>query len=422
MATVAASEAGKFVLLKPSGFSRCAVVLVLAIAASLSVVSLHLFAATAQGTRLTSNAAISPVIPLMGIGAAAPDFDLPGVDGKNHKLSDYATAKIFAIVLESDHSPASQLYEGRIRKLYEAYKNKGVALVAISPDNPDAIAIDQLAYTDVGDRLEDMKVAAPYRHIDWPYLYDGDKQNVAKELNATATPEIFIFDQARKLRYRGRIDDSIDESLVKSHDAQNALDALLAGQPVAVATTDPAGTPINWASGKASAQAELAKIESEPISVSLASADELGKLRNNPTGKYLVVNFWATWCGPCVGEFPDLQDTYRMYRSRDFAFITISENDPTEKAGVMDFLQKEHASSQNFLFSDSNVYTMQAAFDPNMPSAVPVTFLFAPNGDVLYQQVGDLDTMKLRRAILANLPDTKEYPGEQKYWAALAGN
>jgi len=123
-----------------------------------------------------------------------------------------------------------------------------------------------------------------------------------------------------------------------------------------------------------------------------------------------------------VGEFPDLQETYRMYRNRDLTFITISENDPTEKAGVLDFLQKEHASSENYLFSDSNVYTMQAAFDPNMPGAVPVTFLFAPNGDVLYQQVGDLDTMKLRRAILANLPDTQEYPGERKYWSALAGN
>ena len=358
----------------------------------------------------------------MAIGASAPDFDLPGVDGKNHKLNDYASAKILAIVLESDHSPASQLYEGRMRKLYASYKDKGVALVAISPDSPDAVAIDQMAYTDEGDGLEDMKDTAEYRHIDWPYLYDGDKQTAAKVLGATTTPEIFIFDQARNLQYRGRIDDNIDESLVKSRDAQSAIDALLAGQPVAVATTEANGTPINWASGKANAQAKIAKIETEPISVSLASKDELGKIRSNPTGKYLVVNFWATWCGPCVGEFPDLQETYRMFRNRDLTFITISENDPTEKAGVMDFLRKEHASSENYLFSDSNVYTMQAAFDPEMPGAVPVTFLFAPNGDVLYQQVGDLDTMKLRRAILANLPDTKEYPGEQKYWSSLAGN
>ncbi|HTZ76117.1 MAG TPA: redoxin domain-containing protein [Candidatus Aquilonibacter sp.] len=354
------------------------------------------------------------------IGTPAPDFNLAGVDGKNHRLSDFASAKVLALVMEDDHSPASQLYEGRIGKLYEEYKDKSVALVAISPDSPDAVPIDQMAYTDVGDRLEDMKTTAAYRHIDWPYLYDGDKQSVATELGATVTPEIFIFDQARKLQYRGRIDDNLDASKVTSRDAESAIDALLAGKPVPDATTEATGTPIYWASEKAAAQADLTKMEADPLNVSLASKDELGKLRNNPTGKYLLVNFWATWCGPCVGEFPDLQDTYRMYGGRDFTFVTVSENDPTEKADVLDFLEKQHASTpQNLLFSESDVYAMQAAFDPNMPGAVPVTLFFAPNADVIYEQVGDLDTMKLRHAILANLPDSQEYPGEQKYWSSL---
>lgn len=359
----------------------------------------------------------------MPIGGSAPQFDLPGVDGKNHKLSDYANAKVLAILMEADHSPASQLYEARIRKLYDSYKDKGLALVAICPDDPNAVPIADLSYTDVGDGLDDMKEAATFRHIDWPYLYDGDKQTVAQSLGATATPEIFIFDANRKLQYRGRIDDNIDESSAKTHDAQAAIDALLVGQPVPTATTEPEGSPIDWTADEPAAKAAIAKIETEPITVSLASKEDLGKLRANPTGKFLVVNFWATWCGPCVGEFPDLQDTWRMYRGRGLAFVTVSENDPDEKQGVIDFLQKEHATSSNLLFSDSNVYTMQAAFDPEMPGAVPVTFLFSPSGDVLYQQVGDLDTLKLRRAILANLPDTKEYPGEQKYWsAAAAGN
>lgn len=344
------------------------------------------------------------------------------MDGKNHTLNDYASAKVLAIVMESDHSPASQLYEARIRKLYNDYKNKGVVIVGISPDNPDAIPVDQLAYTDVGDSLRDMKESAAYRHIDWPYLYDGDKQSVARALGATTTPEIFIFDQNRKLQYRGRIDDNLNESLVKSQDARNAIDALLAGRPVSVKTTDPAGDPIVWASGKASAEAEMAKMEADPITVSFVSPQQLGKWRGNPTGKFLLMNFWATWCGPCVGEFPDLQQTNRMYDGRDFEMVTVSENDPTEKTSVLNFLRKEHATGENLLFSRSDVYAMQAAFDPNMPSAVPVTLFFSPTGNVLYEQVGDLDTLKLRRAILANLPDTKQYPGEQKYWSNLAGN
>lgn len=356
------------------------------------------------------------------IGTSAPQFNLPGVDGKKHTLSEFAKAKVLAIVMEADHSPASQLYEARIRKLYDSYRDKGVAVVAISPNNPDAVRVGEMSYTDVGDSLDDMKSAADYRHIDWPYLYDGDKQTVAAALGATSTPEIFIFDANRKLQYRGRIDDNIDESQVKSRDAQNAVDALLAGQPVSVATTDAPGDAIDWASAAADAKSQIAKIGAEPISVSLASKDDLKKLRGNPSGKFLLVNFWATWCGPCVAEFPDLQDTFRMYRGRDFAFATVSENDPAEKQDVIEFLQKEHATSPNLLFKDSDVYAMQAAFDANMPGAVPVTFLFSPDGDVLFQQVGDLDTLKMRRAVLANLPDTKEYPGEQKYWQSLAGN
>jgi thiol-disulfide isomerase/thioredoxin len=358
----------------------------------------------------------------MAIGAAAPAFSLPGVDGKNHKLADYSKAKVLAIVMESNHCAACQLYEARIEKMYQDYKAQGVAVVAINPDDPKAVKLEEEAFSEGGETLDDMKAHAEFRRIDWPYLYDGDKQAVAAALGATATPEIFVFDQARKLQYRGRIDDSLDAQAVKTSDARDAIDALLSGEPVPVATTDPAGCAIAWPADEAAVKAEREKMDAEPITVALASKADLTKLRSNPSGKMLLVNFWATWCGPCVGEFPDLQDTYRMFRGRGLDFVTVSENDPEEKASVLEFLQKQHGTSTNMMFSDSDVYAMQAAFDPNMAGAVPFTVLMAPNGDVLYQQVGDLDTLKLRHAILANLPDSKEYPGEQQYWGVDAGN
>src|SRR5688572_32376152 len=94
------------------------------------------------------------------IGAAAPDFDLPGVDGKNHKLADFKDAKLLAVVFTCNHCPSAQAYEERLKKLHADYKDKGVALVAISPNDPLAVRLDELGYTDLTDSFDDMKIRA----------------------------------------------------------------------------------------------------------------------------------------------------------------------------------------------------------------------------------------------------------------------
>jgi len=354
--------------------------------------------------------------PTLALGSSAPAFALPGVDGKTHKLSDYASAKVLAIVFTCNHCPTAQLYETRIKKLADDYRGKGATVVAIQPNNPAAIRLDELGYTDVSDSFEDMKIRAAYRHFDFPYLYDGDTQTVARAYGPKATPHVFIFDQDRKLRYEGRVDNSQRESLVKMQDARNAIEALLAGKPVPVDHTGVFGCSTKWISKEDSARKELQKIEAEPVSVSLASADDLKKLRANGTGKVLLVNFWATWCGPCVHEFPDLETTYRMYRLRDFDMVMVSANMPDEKAGVLKMLEKQHASGRNLLFGSTDTYAMQAAFDPKWDSPVPFTVLLSPEGKILYRELGEVDILKLRRIILGNLPDP-DYLGHRAYWA-----
>ncbi len=353
----------------------------------------------------------------LAVGSPAPDFALPGVDGKVHKLSDYDASKILVIVFTCDHCPTAQLYETRIKTLADDYKNKGVKLIAIQPNNPAAIRLDELGYTDVSDSLEDMKIRAAYRHFNFPYLYDGDTQAVALKYGPKATPHVFIFDQERKLRYEGRIDNSQRESLVKTQDARNAIDALLQGKPVAVNHTGVFGCSTKWISKEASRAEELKKIEAEPVTLKLATADDLKKLRANKTGKVVVVNFWATWCGPCVHEIPDLETTYRMYRLRDFDLVMVSTNMPDEKDGVMKVLNREHASSPNLLFGSDDTQGMQAAFDPKWEAGVPYTAVLSPDGKVIYQEQGEVDILKMRRAILANLPDP-DYKGHREYWAS----
>lgn len=355
--------------------------------------------------------------PTLAIGAAAPDFSLPGIDGKTHTLAEYKAAKVLAIVFTCDHCPTAQLYEGRLKKLVDDYKGKSVQFVMIEPNDPEAVRLDELAWTDVGDDLEGMKIRAAYRHFNFPYLYDGATQATANAYGPKATPHVFIFDAQRKLRFEGRVDNSQRESLVKVQDTRNAIDALLADKPVPVDHTGVFGCSTKWKSKIASGAAYLQKIEAEPVKLDSADKDELKKLRSNPTGKLLLINFWATWCGPCVVEFPDLETTYRMFRSRDLDMVTVSTNLPDEKAGVMKFLQKQFATSRNLIFGSDDTYAMQAAFDPKWESGVPYTMLLAPDGTVLYKQVGDLDVLALRRVILANLDDGS-YIGHRAYWAA----
>jgi peroxiredoxin len=354
--------------------------------------------------------------PVLAIGAKAPDFSLPGIDGKTHSLAEYSSAKVLAIVFTCNHCPTAQLYEGRIKKLADDYRGKGLTMVAIEPNDATAIRLDELGYTDVSDSLDEMKIRAEYRHFNFQYLYDGETQSVSNAYGPVATPHVFLFDRDRILRYQGRIDNSQRESLVKTQDARNAIDAMLADKPVPVDHTGVFGCSTKWKSKQSDRLREMQKIEAEPVTVESASAEDLKRLRSNPTDKVVVVNFWATWCGPCVAEFPDLETTYRMFRKRDFDLVTVATNLPDERAGVLKALLREHASSRNLQFSSDDTYAMQAAFDTKWNSGVPFTMVLAPGGKVIYQKEGELDILELRRIVLANLPDP-DYIGHRAYWA-----
>ena len=148
-----------------------------------------------------------PGLKTLPIGSTAPDFHLPGVDGKTHGLEDFAQAKVLVVIFTCNHCPTAQAYEGRIARLDSDYRDKGVAVVAISPNDPAAVRLDELGYTDLGDSFEDMKIRAKDHQFAYPYLYDGETQATAKAYGVLATPHVFIFDAERKLRYVGRFDD-----------------------------------------------------------------------------------------------------------------------------------------------------------------------------------------------------------------------
>src|SRR5271165_3260947 len=261
--------------------------------------------------------------PILAPGSKAPDFTLPGIDGKMHSLADYASSPVLVIVFSCNHCPIAQMYEQRISKLAADYRARGVAVVAIQPNAPEAIRVDELDSSDISDSLEEMKIRASYKHLDYTYLYDGETQQVARAYGPQATPHVFIFDQQRHLRYEGRMDNSYRTELVKTQDARNAIDALLAHKEVAVRHTGVFGCSTKWKEKSAGSEAALEKINQQRVSVEMISKSELAKLRTNPSHQMMLVDFWATWCGSCLVEFADLENTLRMYGARDYSVVTI---------------------------------------------------------------------------------------------------
>jgi peroxiredoxin len=358
------------------------------------------------------------VYPTLAIGSQAPDFNLPGVDGKTYSLKDFDYAKLLAVVFNCDHCPVASMYEDRIKKLTEDYRDRGVAVVMIMPNaNSSATAgasYSEESHTDMGDTFDEMRMRAAFRRFDFPYLNDGANQEVARQYGPATTPHIFIFDQERKLRYQGDIDDSMRESLVKRRDARNAFDALLAGQQVPLTTTPAFGCSIKWAS-RAGGPAEARKREAAPVRLEAAGPDQLKELSKNGTGKFLLVNFWATSSGVSVKEFPDVQRAFLMYRGRPFTVVTVNTDTPDRQKDVQAFLEEQHASTRNLVLGSTETKAAIGAFGMGWNGSVPYMVLMDPVGNVLYRKHGWVDTYEVRHQILAALPDDR-YFGIHDFW------
>lgn len=354
------------------------------------------------------------------IGDAAPDFDLIGIDEERHTLKDYAEADLLMVAFLSNHCPTSQAVEGRLKKLVKEFKGKGLKVVAINPNDPAALRPDELGYSKYNDSFPEMKRHAKEQGFTFPYLYDGETQKTALAYGCLATPHVFIFDKGRKLRYQGRLDDSryADESTVKEPDARNAIVALLEGRPPPVEATKPHGCSTKWIDKRAQVAADEEKWEKAEVDVELIDAKGLAALRKNDTRKVRLFNVWATWCGPCVKEFPELVATQRKFGLRDFELITISMDDPKEMPAVKAFLEKHNAivpdklkpslkaegrKGNAYIFNEASSEALIEALDSEWPGPIPHTLVVAPGGEVIYRHNGVVDGEELRDRILEHM-------------------
>ncbi len=339
------------------------------------------------------------------IGASAPEFRLLGVDGKIYTLQDFSESPIFAVFFTCNHCPTAQAYEDRILALVKEYCKKGVAFAGISSTDNKALRLNEMGYTDLGDSFEECKIRAKDRMFNFPYLYDGDKQEIARLYGPHATPHFFIFDKERKLRYEGSVDDSEKPEGVRESFVRNALDALLAGQPVSRETTPSFGCSIKWASKRPEVEAYMKALAEEPVTLEDLGYDGVRDLLRNDSTKLRLITVWTCWTSPSPRELEELVRTHRMYRERGLELITLNADATANRETALKVLKGQQASCRNLHFTGES-RELPRAFQRKWTGSFPYTLLMQPGGKVVYEKQGPNDPLELRRAIVAILGRT----------------
>jgi hypothetical protein len=157
-------------------------------------------------------------------------------------LTDHADREAVAVIFTCLSCPFARAYEQRIIDLAHDYGERGLQVVAIMPNDPRIVP---------ADATDKLKKRAEEMDYPFPYLID-ETQEVATAFGARVTPHVFLFGPDRKLAYRGRIDDETDPTKVTRHDLRDALEAVLAGEEIPVASTKAFGCTIKWRKEKAS--------------------------------------------------------------------------------------------------------------------------------------------------------------------------
>ena len=338
----------------------------------------------------------------LSIGSPAPDFNLLSTDGQMVSLASFSKSKILVIVFTCNHCPTGQAYEDRIIKLTSDYKPFGVGVVAIMPNDPKSLRLDELDFSDLGDSYEDMKIRAKEKKFNFPYLYDGDSQKVSEAYGPVATPHVFIFDEKRILRYAGRFDNMENPyKTATSNDTRDALEALIHDKIIVNPSTKVFGCSIKWSEKRETVAKALEKWSKEPVDVESIKAERIYELINDSSGKLQLIYSWNLGCEICEKSFPEFVSINRMYRDRrDFEFISINFDKPERRDEVLAFLKKNEASNKNYQVSESK--NMLKDLVPTWNGQLPFTLLIEPHSKIVYEIQGAIDPAVLKKTIVEN--------------------
>lgn len=339
-------------------------------------------------------------VKTLEIGTKAPTFTLPDINGKMVSLSNLSDAKVLVVVFTCVHCPTAQAYEDRLIKFTNDYKDKNVEVVAIMPNSNLGLSPEELGYTEYDDSYKSIQLRVIDKNINFPYLYDGDNHSVSIKYGPTTTPYVFVFDQERKLKYEGNIDQNEKPGTGNGENLRAATDAILTGNSIENPVTKSFGCSIKWAWKSKSATKMDKNWQEKQVELHDIDIAGIKNLMKNNSEKLRLINVWATWCGPCIVEYPELIELQRMYGRRDFEFISISVDKTENRKNIIKFLEESYSSIQNYAYTEGDNYKLIESVDPEWNGAIPYTLLIEPEGKIVWRYQGAVNIPILKKAIV----------------------
>jgi thiol-disulfide isomerase/thioredoxin len=307
------------------------------------------------------------------------------------------------VIFTCNHCPTAQAYEDRIIRFTSDYSKKSVQVVAIMPNSCAGLLLEECDYSDLDDSFENMAIRAKDKNFNFSYLYDGDDQAVSIKYGPATTPHAFVFDKNRNLQYAGRIDAHEKPGTGNGEDLRQALDELLAGKPVTTPVNKTFGCSVKWSWKSEWAQKVNKDWNDKPVSIEPIDENGIKELLSNKSEKLLLINVWASWCGPCVLELPEMVKLQRMFGTkRKFEFVTLSADKPSKKDEALSVLKSKNLPVRNFIFSRDDQYKLIELIDPEWNGALPYTLLIEPGGKVIYKNQGLVGMLELKKKIVEN--------------------
>ena len=352
-------------------------------------IALAMLASGNPGTRAQASTALT-------IGATAPEFELADLSGQSHALKTYR-GKPTIMTFLSARCPISNLYKDRIKAVASDYSKRGVNFIGIN--------------SSADESLDELRAYAQTNHLNFTILKD-EGNVVADAYAAERTPKVYVVDAEGVLRYRGRIDNSQNIRLAKQHDLRAALEELLSGKPVTVADTQAMGCIIKRVQDvgvQDLAQSKTAKpvpgkttkpAPAKPASASSAALPKIVPLKpaafadmlKQRAGNVVVVNFWATWCGPCVAEFPEFVKLDNEYRAKGgVRFVHITADDMSDLKKAAAFLKDQKSNAEQFIQDTEDPQEMIDVVFKDWQGVLPATFVYDKTGKRVFHRLGIID-------------------------------